>query len=384
MAKPIVHSLDELEEHATQHLPRMVRDYFNGGSQDSITLRANRRAYQDWFIQPRVLRDVSSVDTKTRLFPDGNQVPFPCCIAPAAMQRMAHPDGELATARACGAFGTVMGLSTFATASIEDVKAAADEARRGAGLAGPSECVLQMYLFSNRETSKALIRRAEAAGYKAIVLTVDTPFFGRRLTEIRNRFRLPSHFKLANFDASLGVKTGSEHRTDEIQGEAETDKGPVNKLDASLTWEAVTYLKSITQLPIWVKGIMAPQDAALAIAHGADAVFVSNHGGRQLDGAPPTLRVLESICQVVKGRVPVHFDGGVRRGSDIFKALCLGADMVWIGRPALWAIAYDGERGLMNALKVLQDEFAACMALAGCARLGDLGPEVLMRSDSRL
>jgi (S)-2-hydroxy-acid oxidase len=165
MAKPIVHSIDELEEHATHHLPRMVRDYFNGGSQDGVTLRGNRQEYGKWYIQPRVLRDVSNVDTKTRVFPDGNQVPFPCCLAPAAMQRMAHPDGELATARACGAFGTVMGLSTFATTSIEDVKTSADEARRGAGLTGPSECVLQMYLFSNRETSKTLIRRAEGMSH---------------------------------------------------------------------------------------------------------------------------------------------------------------------------------------------------------------------------
>ncbi|KAM5343276.1 hypothetical protein ACJ41O_014242 [Fusarium nematophilum] len=382
-SKPAVHSIDDLEEYATNHLPKMVRDYFNGGALDGVTLRANRTEYQKWYIKPRVLRNAAGVSTKAKAFPGGNESPFPCCIAPAAMQRMAHPEGEVATARGCGTFGTVMGLSTFSTTSLEDVKEAADGARQAAGLEGQSECVLQMYLFENRETSKALIRRAEEAGYRAIVLTVDTPFFGRRLTEIRNGFRVPPHLRMANFDAAMGVKTGSEHRTDEIQGNAKSAQS-TNKIDASLTWEAVSYLKSVTKLPIWLKGIMTPEDAVLAIENGADAIFVSNHGGRQLDGSPPTLRVLEDICQAVKGRVPVHFDGGVRRGSDIFKALCLGADMVWIGRPALWGIAYDGERGLINALKILEEEFRACMALAGCSSLAELGPHVLMRVDSRL
>ncbi|KAJ3543745.1 hypothetical protein NM208_g3415 [Fusarium decemcellulare] len=381
--KPAVHSIDDLEEYATNHLPKMVRDYFNGGALDGVTLRANRAEYQKWYIKPRVLCNAAGVQTKAKVFADGNDIPFPCCVAPAAMQRMAHPDGEVATARGCGMFGTVMGLSTFSTTSLEDVKDASDTARQATGLEGLSECVLQMYLFENRETSKILVQRAEKAGYKAIVLTVDTPFFGRRLTEIRNSFRVPPHLRMANFDAAMGVKTGSEHRTDEIQGKAAA-KATANKIDASLTWEAVTYLKGITHLPIWVKGIMSPEDAVLAIENGADAIFVSNHGGRQLDGSPPTLRVLEDICQAVKGRVPVHFDGGVRRGSDIFKGLCLGADMVWIGRPALWGIAYDGERGVVNALNILYEEFKACMGLAGCSTLKDLGPHALMRADSRL
>lgn len=162
-SKPVVHSIDDLEEHAANHLPKMVRDYFNGGSLDGVTLRANRQEYQKWYIQPRVLRDVSNVNPKAVAIPGGHEIPFPCCVAPAAaMQRMAHPDGEEAMARGCGKFGTVMGLSTFATTSLEDVKKAADEARKAAGLQGPSENVLQMYLFENRETSKALIHRAES------------------------------------------------------------------------------------------------------------------------------------------------------------------------------------------------------------------------------
>lgn len=176
--RPEVHSIDDLEAHARAHLPRTARDYFDGGALDGRALAANRRAYARWWVRPRVLRDVAGVRTRTRVFAEGpggkgggNEIPFPCCVAPAAMQRMAHPDGEVATARGCGAFGTVMGLSTFATTSLEEVKAAADGARREAGLEGRSECVLQMYLFENRETSRGLIRRAEGMGCFPFFLT---------------------------------------------------------------------------------------------------------------------------------------------------------------------------------------------------------------------
>lgn len=167
--KPLIHSIDELEEYATNSLPKTARDYFNGGSLDNITLRANRQEYQKYYIRPRVLRDVSNVQTSLKVFPGGNDLPFPCAVAPAAMQRMAHPDGEIATAKGCGMFGCPMGLSTFATASLEDTKIAADQARKAAGKDGPSECMLQMYLFENRETSKALIERAESAYARRLV-----------------------------------------------------------------------------------------------------------------------------------------------------------------------------------------------------------------------
>ncbi|SPO02519.1 related to Peroxisomal (S)-2-hydroxy-acid oxidase GLO5 [Cephalotrichum gorgonifer] len=385
-SKPELYSVDDFESYAAETLPKMVRDYFNGGALDSITLHANQEAYRRFYIRPRVLRDVSTIDTKTRVFPDGNTIPFPCCVAPAAMQRMVHPDGEVATARACGAYGVVLGLSSFSTTSLEDVKREADRAREQTGRDGEGECVLQMYLFENRSTSEDLIRRAEEMGYKAIVLTVDTPYFGRRLTEIRNRFKVPPHLKMANFPDTLGVKTGSEHRTNDLHGDREgrSAQNPAlpNKNDPTLTWDSIRYLKAITKLPIWLKGIMTVEDALLAVQHGADGIFVSNHGGRQLDQAPPTLRVLHDIAKAVDRRVPIHFDGGVRRGSDIFKALCLGASIVWIGRPALWAIAYDGEHGLRNALKILEDEFRACMGLAGCTSLEQLGPEYVMEVDA--
>lgn len=224
-----IHSIDDLEAQAAARLPKMVRDYFNGGAMDSVTVAANRTAYRDYYIRPRALRDVSSIDMSTKVFE--NRLPFPCSVAPAAMQKMAHPDGEIATARACGRAGVIMGLSSFSTTSLEDVKAAADEARREAGLDGEADCVLQMYLFENRSVSEGLIKRAEAAGYKAIVLTVDTPFFGRRLSEARNEFRVPPHLRMANFDAGEGVKTGSELRTDDsvAKQRGDTVKTTANK-----------------------------------------------------------------------------------------------------------------------------------------------------------
>ncbi|KAI1097688.1 FMN-dependent dehydrogenase [Jackrogersella minutella] len=385
--RPEVYSIDDLEEHALKVLPKMVRDYFNGGALDSYALRANRAAYQRYHIRPRVLRNVESLSTQTKMFLDGNTIPFPCAVAPAAMQRMAHADGEDATARACGAYGIVMGLSTYSTSSPDEVKIVADDARQTAGLKGSAELVFQLYVFQDRFVTEKLIRRAEAHGYKAIVLTVDTPQFGRRLTEIRNGFKLPSHLKMANFPDSLAVKTGSELRTNDIEATkrlaVSTSASTANKLDPSLTWEILPWLKSLTKLPIWLKGIMSDEDAKLAVQHGADAIFVSNHGGRQLDQAPPTLDVLPGIVEAVNGALPIHFDGGVRRGTDIFKALCLGADMVWIGRPAIWGIAYNGEYGVTNALKILEDEFRECMALSGCARLKDLGPHLLIEAKHR-
>ncbi|KAI1391734.1 FMN-dependent dehydrogenase [Hypoxylon trugodes] len=385
--KQDVYLIDDLERHASVVLPKMVRDYFNGGALDGCSLRANRTAYQRYHIRPRALRNVKDLQTQIKVFPDGNSIPFPCAVAPAAMQKMAHPDGEEATARACGGYGTVMGLSTYSTTSLDEVKKAADAARHTTGLKGPSELVLQVYVFEDRSVTEQLIHRAEACGYKAIVLTVDTPQFGRRLTEIRNGFKLPPHLKMANFPDELGVKTGSELRTGDLEaGKRRTlsaSGSTANKLDPSLTWDILPWLKSLTRLPIWLKGIMGAEDAILSVQHGADAIFVSNHGGRQLDQAPPTLDVLPGIVKAVGGKVPIHFDGGVRRGSDIFKALCLGADMVWIGRPVLWGLAYDGEYGVINALRILEDEFKECMMLSGCSQLDELGPHLLVEANHK-
>ncbi|KAI1400890.1 FMN-dependent dehydrogenase [Hypoxylon fuscum] len=386
--KPEVYLIDDLEQHASTILPKMARDYFNGGALDGRALQANRTAYQRYHIRPRVLRNVVGLSMQTKVFRGGNIVPFPCAVAPTAMQKIAHPDGEEATARACGAYGAVMGLSTYSTTGLDDVKQVADAARQAAGRKGAAELVLQLYVFQDRSVTEQLIRKAEVHGYEAFILTVDTPQFGRRLTEIRNGFKVPPHLKMANFPDSLAVKTGSELRTRELEAQGSpvtrTSVSTANKLDPSLTWDVIPWLKSLTKLPIWLKGILTGEDAKLAIQYGADAIFVSNHGGRQLDQAPPTLDVLPGIVKAVHGAVPIHFDGGVRRGSDIFKALCLGADMVWIGRPALWGLAYDGEYGVTNALKILEDEFRECMVLSGSSNLNDLGPHLLVEAQDGL
>jgi (S)-2-hydroxy-acid oxidase len=249
---PLFLTVDDFETHASRILPRMVRDYYNGGSMDSITLKANREAYNRYYIRPRVLRNVKNLETYTKCFLGGNNLPMPLCVAPAAMQKMAHPDGEEAMAKACGRYGTVMGLSTFSTSSLEDVAAAAKSGRASVERIGDAECVLQMYLFENRDTSVDLIRRAEKAGFKAVVLTVDTPQFGRRLSELRNKFKVPPHLRMANFASD--VRTGSELRTLERAESATTTNNvgvaTTNKNDASLTWEAVSFLRSVTSLPV--------------------------------------------------------------------------------------------------------------------------------------
>jgi 4-hydroxymandelate oxidase len=315
-------SLAEYEEEARALLPAPVYDYYAGGAEDEVTLRANRAAFGRWFLRPRVLVDVSRVDPSVELL--GERLSFPVLLAPTAFQRLAHPEGECATARAARAAGTLLVASTLSTCTLEETAGAA-----------PGPLWLQLYLFRDREISRALIQRAEEAGCRALCLTVTVPVQGNRERDARNAFRLPPGLEMANFrglrqagfpeaeGSGLGAFIGRE-------------------FDPSLTWEALSWLRSVTSLPLVLKGIVTPEDAALAVAHGADAVIVSNHGGRQLDGAEPTLRALPRVVEGVEGRVPVLVDGGVRRGGDVVKALALGARAVLIGRPYLWGLAAVG------------------------------------------
>ncbi|KAL0636846.1 hypothetical protein Q9L58_004204 [Maublancomyces gigas] len=268
------------------------------------------------------------------------------------MQKLAHPDGEIATSRAAAAAGVAMGLSSYSTSAMEDV------VREGAG---KIDYAMQLYVFQNRQTSEALVRRAE----------IDTPYLGRRFNELRNRFRLPPHLGLLNFDTPSEVITLCDH--------SEPTKN-ANISDASLNWSAdLPWLRTITSLPIWIKGILTSEDTHLAVLHGAAGVIVSNHGGRQLDGVPAALDALPECVEAAAGRVPVHVDGGIRRGSDVFKALALGAECCWIGRIPLWGLAYAGEEGVGLALKILEDEFRLCMGLAGCASVGEISKAHLAR-----
>ncbi|KAJ2834573.1 Lactoylglutathione lyase [Coemansia furcata] len=345
-------TLDDYEQLALRSLDRNAVDYYRSGAQDMVTLRDNQRAFDRIAIRPRVLRDVSKVDLATTLL--GAPIATPVCIAPTAMQRMAHRDGEEATARA--ASSTCMVLSSWSTTSIEDVAAIA-------GLKW-----LQLYVYKDRAVTQRLIERAQDAGFAAIALTVDTPYLGRRVADIRNRFRLPPHLTMANF-----------HDDAKARVSAADDSGlasyVASQIDPTLSWAHVAWVRSVARVPVLVKGILTAEDARLAVAAGVAGIIVSNHGGRQLDTVPATIDVLEEVVAAVAGKVPVFLDGGVRRGTDVFKALALGASAVFLGRPVLWALAYDGERGVAQMLATINDELRLAMALAGCASLKDITRE---------
>ncbi|MED6181120.1 Lactoylglutathione lyase [Stylosanthes scabra] len=328
----------------------MVYDFYASGSEDQWTLKENRDAFSSILLRPRILIDVSEVDLTTSVL--GFEISMPIMIAPTSMQKMAHPQGELATARAASAAGTIMTLSTMATSSIEEVASA-----------GPGILFFQLYVFRDRNTVIQLVKRAEKAGFKAIVLTVDRPVLGRKEDDIKNRFSLPANYSLRNLEEpNIGKKK------DETNGSVQFCHF-LGEFDPSLNWKDVKWLQTITSLPILLKGILTSEDARIAIEYGVSGIIVSNHGARQLDYVPATIMVLEEIVKAVQGKVPVFVDSGIRRGTDVFKALALGASGVFIGRPVVYSLAAEGEDGVGNVLKMLREELQLTMALSGCASL---------------
>jgi len=374
-------TIADLEKHAADRMDKQTRDYYNEGADSGSTLRENIDAYKKYRIRPRVLRDVSVIDTSVDIFGQKNSIPLG--VAPTAMQCMAHPDGELGTARACKKYNVAMGLSSFATNTVEDVATASD--------GNPN--VLQLYLFEEQEHSRKLIRRAKEAGFKAVFLTVDTPYLGRRNAEMRNQFKLPSYFKIANFAPGDNKDGSSNPGQPSTPGRTEGQKriAPTGKItfhshaaNPTLSWEKdIEWLKKECgpDLQVWVKGIATAEDALLALHHGVDGIVVSNHGGRQLDGALATLDALPDVVAAVQGKIPVHVDGGIRHGTDVFKALALGADFVWIGRPVLWGLAYNGQAGVELCLRLFADEIKLCMGLAGVTKVSDISKEYLVKID---
>ena len=347
-------NLFELEAVAREKLSREAFDYYASGAQDEVTLRENRAAYDRISLAYRVLVDVSRRDLTTSVL--GQRVALPVLVAPTAFQRLAHPEGELATVRAAGAAGTVMILSTLSNTPIEEVVAAAS---------GP--VWFQLYVYRDRKATEGLVRRAEAAGCRAIVITVDAPVIGRRERDVRNRFHLPPGLSAANL---LPVGYGDLPPAAADSGLAAYVSALI---DPALSWRDVDWLRSLTGLPLVIKGIIRPDDALRAAEAGAAAVIVSNHGGRQLDTAPATIEVLPEIADALAGRpVEVLVDGGVRRGTDIVKALALGARAVLVGRPVLWGLAAGGEAGATLALGLLRTEFDLAMALAGAPTVADI------------
>ena len=320
-------------------------DYIQGGSDDEVTLRANRAAFEGIRLRPRVLVDVSASALDMRTTVLGIPLSMPIMVAPMAMHCLAHPEGECATAQAAGRANTLMAVSTTSTRTLEEI---AQEA------SGP--LWFQLYVYPSLQFAESLVRRAESAGYRAIVLTVDLPTLGNREKDRRNNVTIPPPpFREANFvDVD---KTGQEW--------------------VSLTWKSLAWLRSITALPILLKGILTAEDALLAIEHGMDGIIVSNHGGRQLDTALASIEALPEIVEAVAGRCEVYIDGGVRRGTDILKALALGARAVLVGRPVLWGLAAGGADGAYHVLEILRKELELAMALSGRPTLNSIDRTLL-------
>jgi 4-hydroxymandelate oxidase len=354
--RPAPVSVDEYEELARERLPRMAFDYFAGGAGEEWTLRENRAAFHRWVLRPRVLVDVSDRDTATTVL--GTPVGVPVLVAPTALQRMADREGEVAAARAAAAAGTVMVLSTIASATIEEVAEAAPDAPRW----------FQLYVHRDRELTRHLVERAVAAGYRALVVTVDTPLLGIRDRDSRNRFATPPGVGLSN--------VGAQFLPEVEEGESALFAYVRSQQDPSVTWEDLGWLRSLCDLPIVLKGIVTAEDAALAAGAGVDGIVVSNHGGRQLDGTIATLDALPEVVEAA-GPCEVYLDGGVRRGTDVLKALALGARAVLVGRPVLWGLAVGGAAGARHVLDLLHRDLDVAMAISGCRTVADITPALV-------
>ncbi|MCX5742928.1 MAG: alpha-hydroxy acid oxidase [Proteobacteria bacterium] len=351
-------NLADLEDIARARAPRTTWDYYAAGSDDERCLARNVAAYERVTLAYRVLAGVGTRDLATTVL--GERVAMPILIAPTAFQRLAHREGELASVRAAGDAGTIFICSTLANTSIEDVVATS---------AGP--VWFQLFVYRDRGATEALVRRAEAAGARALVLTVDTPLLGRRERDVRNRFALPPDLRAENL-----LATGYAPIT-HADGDSGLASYVAALLDPGLSWDAIGWLRSITTLPILVKGIVRPDDAARAIAEGAAGVIVSNHGGRQLDASPATIDALPRIVDAVGGRGEVLVDGGIRRGTDVVKALASGARAVLVGRPVLWGLIAGGRAGVGTALAILRRELDLAMALCGCPTVAQITRDLL-------
>jgi L-lactate dehydrogenase (cytochrome) len=371
-------SVEDLRRIARRRLPRGVFDYIDGAAEDEYTLANNRQAFERIAFRPRVLRDVSTVDTTTTLL--GKPLPFPLVLAPTGFTRIADPDGELAVARAAARAGLPYSLSTLGTRSIEEVAAAA----------GPARLWFQVYVWRDRGLVAEMISRAAAAGFEALVVTVDTAVLGRRERDVRRGFSLPPKIGLGTLvDGALHPGwTWRFVRAEPIRfaNVAGLDVGDgstavslaeyVNaQFDPGLDWDDLEWMRTVWSGPIVVKGIQTVADAVLAADRGVEAIALSNHGGRQLDGAPAPIELVAPVAQAVGDRTEIICDGGVRRGADIVKALALGATACMTGRPYLYALGAAGERGVDHVIGLLHEGMRRTMALVGASRVDALGPE---------
>jgi isopentenyl diphosphate isomerase/L-lactate dehydrogenase-like FMN-dependent dehydrogenase len=338
----------DAEREGLEELERGPRDYFAGGAGDEVTLGENVEAWGRWRLRPRVLNDVRRVSTTAELL--GRSVDLPVLVAPVAYQRMAHPEGEAAMASGAAVAGTVMCLSTLSTTRPAEVAAAAPQGRHW----------FQLYAFKDEGVTRALMAEAIDAGFEAVVVTADAPPGGNRERDRRNRFTLPRELGTPSLTAAVGGdRSLSIEETFALMNHA-------------LTWADVEDLASECSVPVLVKGILTPEDAELALEHGAAGVVVSNHGGRQLDRSLATAEALPEIADSVAGRGTLLVDGGIRRGIDVATALALGADAVLVGRPALWGLAAAGEEGVARVLELLRQELELTLGLCGCTGVSQL------------
>jgi 4-hydroxymandelate oxidase len=355
--------IEDFERGARERLPKMVFDYYEGGAGDEWTLAENRRAFDRWVLRPRVLVGVEKIDLSTTVL--GQPMPFPMAVAPTAFHRLAHPDGELATARAAASVGALMVLSTISTVSLEDV-----------AVTGVDRW-FQLYVMRDHSLAEELVRRAAAAGYRALVLTVDTPQLGPRLRDVRNRFTLPPAIGLANLpNIALPDGSGPAGRAPS----SELSDLFASEHDASLSWDDLAWLRSLSPMPLVLKGVLTAEDARIAADAGVHGIIVSNHGGRQLDGVPAALDALPEVVEAAGERVEVMMDGGIRRGTDVLKALGLGARAVFVGRPFLWGLACGGESGVRQVLELLRDEMTLAMQLAGRRTVAEVDRSLVARA----
>jgi len=354
-AQPVIATLGDFEPLAKKRMTHMAYEYVAGGAGDENTLRDNQAAFDRLRLNPRVLVDVSKLDTRVTLF--DQQLEFPILLAPTAYHRIVHPEGEIATVRGAAAAGATLVASSFATTTIEAMAKAAT---------GP--LWFQLYVNPDRGFTRELVKRAETAGCKAVCVTVDSPTTGLRHRETRARFALPPGLERANL---TGLVKGSG-------GATRPNEGSIYNvvLDPSLAWKDIEWLRGLTRMPVLIKGVVNPEDAARAAAAGI-GVVVSNHGARNLDSVPATIDALPRVADAVAGRVPILMDGGVRRGNDVLKAIALGATAVLVGRPYLFGLAVQGSDGVKRVVQILRREFEMSMALTGRRSLKEIDRSVL-------
>nr|WP_250890186.1 alpha-hydroxy acid oxidase [Sphingobium nicotianae] len=356
---PGIRALADYERLAADLMPPASWTYLQDGTGDGLTVAQNRIAFDRIGLLPRILPDLRNATTQLDLF--GQRHAAPILLAPVAYQRIAHPDGELATIRAATAMGCGMILSTLASVTLEETAAARAAAAPGLG-APPAALWFQLYMQEGRADTLTLVRRAEAAGYEAVVLTVDASIK-------RTAFALPPGVEAVNLRGIARPAHTSQVLGPILFGTPLAQTTP--------RWEDLSWLRGETRLPLLVKGVMAPDDARLAIEHGADGLIVSNHGGRVLDGMPAAIDCLAAIAAIVGERMPILVDGGIRRGTDVVKALALGATAVLLGRPQVHALAVAGVAGVAHALLMLRSELELAMAQLGCTTLADITPDRL-------